>query len=71
MLHFAGANVSISRIKQFALIQPSTRSRLDVGINLKGMPAAGSIRLIQFHDLAQVRVESMADVNKELIAWLK
>jgi len=68
------AYVSLRRKKQFALIQPSTKTRLDVGINLKGKPAtdrleaSGSFNAMVSH---RVRLESPADANKELIAWLK
>jgi hypothetical protein len=65
--------VSLRRAKQFAIIQPSTATRLDVGINLKGTPpttrleASGSFNAMVSH---RVRVEKLEDVNPELIAWL-
>lgn len=68
------AYVSIRRSKQFAILQPSTATRLDVGINLKGvapagrLEASGSFNAMVTH---RVRVESAKDVNKELIGWLK
>ena len=68
------AYVSIRRSKQFALIQPSTKKRVDVGINLKGkapkgkIEASGSFNAMVSH---RVRLESKADVTKEVLAWLK
>ncbi len=68
------AYVSIRRQKQFAILQPSTATRLDVGINLKGkepterLEKAGSFNAMVSH---RVRVEKPADIDKELIAWLK
>ena len=68
------AYVSIRRSKQFAILQPSTAARLDVGIQLKGekpkgrLEASGSFNAMVTH---RVRVESAKDVNAELIAWLK
>lgn len=68
------AYVSIRRSKQFAILQPSTASRLDVGINLKGVPAqgrlepSGSFNAMVSH---RVRVEREGDVDGELVAWLK
>jgi hypothetical protein len=68
------AYVSLRRKKQFALIQPSTRTRLDVGINLKGkapggrLEASGSFNAMVSH---RVRLESAADANAEVVAWLK
>ena len=66
--------VSLRRSKQFALIQPTTKTRVDVGINLKGvapegrLEASGSFNAMVSH---RVRVESVKDVDKELIGWLK
>jgi len=66
--------VSLRRSKQFALIQPSTATRLDIGINLKGKPttkrleASGSFNAMVTH---RVRVASLAEADKELISWLR
>lgn len=68
------AYVSLRRSKQFGLIQPSTATRVDVGINLKGtMPSArleasGSFNAMVTH---RVRLSDKKDVNTELIGWLK
>lgn len=68
------AYVSLRRSKQFAILQPSTATRLDVGINLKGaaptgrLEASGSFNAMVSH---RVRVSAPADVNKELLGWLK
>jgi Domain of unknown function (DUF5655)/Domain of unknown function (DUF4287) len=68
------AYVSLRRKKQFALIQPSTAARMDVGINLKGqaatarLEASGSFNAMVSH---RVRVASLAEVNAELAAWLR
>jgi hypothetical protein len=68
------AYVSIRRSKQFAIIQPSTATRLDVGINLKGtkptgrLEASGSFNAMVTH---RVRVATIDDVDKELLGWLK
>ena len=66
--------VSLRRSKQFALVQPTTKTRVDVGLCLKGTPAgprleaAGSFNAMVSH---RVRVEKPGDVDQELIAWLK
>ena len=68
------AYVSLRRSKQFALVQPSTKTRVDVGINLKGAPttdrleASGSFNAMVSH---RVRLTSAKDVDKELVAWLR
>lgn len=66
--------VSLRRSKQFGLIQPSTKDRVDVGINLKGEPptprleASGSFNAMVSH---RVRIAGPAEVDAELIGWLK
>jgi len=68
------AYVSLRRKKQFALVQPSTKTRLDVGINLKGfdttdrLEASGSFNAMCSH---RVRMAEVEDINNELIAWLR
>ena len=57
-----------------AIIQPSTASRVDVGINLKGTPpgerleASGSFNAMVSH---RVRLESEKGIDAELKKWLK
>lgn len=68
------AYVSLRRSKQFGLIQPSTATRVDLGLNLKGDPAgerleaAGSWNSMCSH---RVRLSSAKDVDAEVIAWLR
>ena len=68
------AYVSLRRNKQFAIIQPSTATRIDVGINLKGtapterLEASGSFNAMVTH---RVRVEKPNDVDGQLLSWLK
>ena len=66
--------VSLRREKQFALIQPSTRTRVDVGINLRGadvtdrLEASGSFNAMVSH---RVRLSETGDVDDELVGWLE
>lgn len=68
------AYVSVRRAKQFAIVQPSTATRLDLGINLKGaapqgrLEASGSFNAMVSH---RVRLESPGDVDKSVTGWLK
>ncbi len=66
--------VSLRRKKQFAILQPSTATRFDVGLNMKGTPAAGRLEASGSWNTMvshRVRLESPKDVDKELIGWLK
>ena len=68
------AYVSLRRNKQFAIIQPSTATRVDVGLNLKGVSAAGrleppgSFNAMVSH---RVRVSAVGEVDAELTGWLR
>ncbi len=66
--------LSLRRNKQFALIQPSTATRVDVGLNLKGVDPKGRLEASgSFNSMCspRVRLESLKDVNAELGRWLK
>jgi len=66
--------VSLRRKKQFALVQPSTKDRLDLGLQLKGdapagrLEASGSWNAMVSH---RVRIGSEAEVDGEVEAWLR
>jgi predicted transport protein len=68
------AYVSLRRGKQFAIIQPSTGTRVDVGINLKGteptkrLEASGSFNAMVSH---RVRLSNLSEIDQELLGWLK
>ncbi len=68
------AYVSMRRKKQFAILQPSTKTRLDVGLNIKtkepsGMAEkAGSWNTMCTH---RIKVEDASALNEELKAWIK
>ena len=66
--------VSLRRNKQFAIIQPSTRDRLDLGIQLKGIPAterleaSGSFNSMVSH---RVRISDKTQVDRQIRKWLQ
>jgi len=66
--------VSVRRNKQFALIQPSTATRVDLGLNLKGkapterLEASGSFNSMCSH---RIRLTSPEDVDAAVKRWLK
>ena len=66
--------ISIRRTKQFAMIQPSAAGRLDVGLILRGTPAAGRLEPAGgFNALFthRVRVTSPGDIDAALTEWLQ
>jgi hypothetical protein len=65
--------VSLRRKKQFAMIGPVTNTRVEVGINMKGVP--GTERLVEQPSGGmcqyKVRVADAGEVNEELIGWVR
>lgn len=67
-------SVSILRKRQFILIKPATKSRIDLGFKLKGKPTSnrlensGPFGTMCTH---RVKIESETQVDKELKAWIK
>ncbi|MBP6017146.1 MAG: DUF4287 domain-containing protein [Candidatus Promineofilum sp.] len=66
--------VSLRRTKQFGLIQPSTATRVDVGINLKDVEPAGRLEKSgSFNSMVshRVRLSGPDDVDDQLLGWLR
>lgn len=67
------AYVSVRAKKQFAIIQPSTKSRIDIGLNfpkdiIVPIEPAGSFNSMVTH---RIRIESMDDFNSLTKEYLK
>ena len=68
------AYVSLRRAKQFAIIQPSTKTRIDLGLNLKDVNVQEPlIEGDKWSGMCSHRIEihSMEDINPAVIGWLK
>lgn len=66
--------LSLRRTTQFATLHPSTATRFDVGLKLKGVQPAGRLETAGSWNAMvthRVRLESVKDVDKELIKWLR
>jgi predicted transport protein len=67
------ASVSIKTKKQFALIQPSARTRIDLGLKLRGKPTGKRLKdsgLFGAMCTHRVEVFTKSDIDSELIDWL-
>lgn len=62
---------SLRRKKQFALITPATKTRIDLGLALKGEAAAGRLETYNAMCSHRVRLEAVKDFDKEVKAWMK
>jgi hypothetical protein len=67
------AYVSLRRKKQFAMIGPATNTRVEVGLNMKGVPATPRLVELPPGGMCQykVNVTDVKEVDDELIAWIK
>jgi len=66
--------VSLRRKKQFAILRPSTKTRFEVGINLKGQEAKGKLEAISAANAMcshKINLTGVQDIDKEVIDWLK
>ncbi|MEK6155022.1 DUF5655 domain-containing protein [Flavobacteriaceae bacterium 3-367] len=67
-------SVSIIRKKQFALIKPATKTRIDLGLKLRGKPITGRLENSgPFGSMCthRVRLTTVSEVDQELLEWLK
>lgn len=65
--------LSLRRRKQFAMIQPSTASRIDLGLILPGIVASGRLEpAAGFNALFthRVRITSPTDLDEQVTGWL-
>ena len=66
--------LSLRRRKQFAMVQPSTTSRIDLGLSLPATtPAAGRLEsAVKFNSLFthRVRITAATDLDDDLRGWL-
>ena len=68
------AYVSLRRKKQFAIIQSSTKDRLDIGLNIKGVEPSGIVEDGKKWNAMcthRIKIEDAKAVNKDLISWIK
>jgi hypothetical protein len=65
--------VSLRRKKQFAMIGPGSQARVDVGLNMKGLPATDRLLAEKPGGMCQYKVKltSPAEVDADLVGWLR
>ncbi|GAA4810985.1 hypothetical protein GCM10011365_13670 [Marinicella pacifica] len=66
-------SVSIIRKHQFALIKPATKSRMDLGLKLKGIEPQGVLETSgPFGTMCthRIQLKDLEDINDEVTTWL-
>lgn len=68
------AYVSLRRKKQFALLQPVTKTRFEIGIILKNQPGDGRLEAITAPNAMcthKISLHNDKDLDKQVLSWLK
>lgn len=65
------SSVSLRSKKQFALITPATKSRIDLGLALKGKAVTDRLETYNAMCSHRVRLEKEEDFNDQVKAWLQ
>jgi len=68
------AYVSFRRKKQFAILQPATKRRFEIGINLKGVEPKGKLEEIKTSNSMcshKINLTDIREIDKEVISWIK
>lgn len=68
------AYVSLRRKKQFAILQPATKTRFEIGINLKGQdPTERLVAMTSANAMCshKINLADIRDIDNEVITWLK
>jgi len=67
--------VALQRKKQFAVIKPSTSTRVDLGLKLKGVESEGRLQsagaLGSGSMTHKISISNLEEVDAEVIGWLK
>lgn len=67
------AYVSLRRKKQFATLQPATKTRYEIGINLKGQEPKGKLEAEKPNSMCshKIKIAEIGDIDKEVLDWIK
>lgn len=65
--------VSLRRKKQFAILNPATKTRFEIGLNLKGQEPQGKLAAEKPNAMCshKIGLADIKDIDKEVINWLK
>ncbi len=63
--------VSLRRSKQFAVIEPASASRMQLGINLRDAEPTERLRAAGGMCTHRVDVRSLEEVDAELLGWMR
>jgi len=67
------AYVSLRRKKQFAMLGPSTKDQVELGLNVKSLPASTRLKALPPGGMCQytVRLSELSEIDAELMKWVR
>lgn len=67
------AYVSLRRKRQFAILNPATKTRFEIGLNLKGQETTGKLEAEKPNAMCshKLSISGLQDIDEEVIGWLK
>lgn len=67
------AYVSLRRKKQFATLNPATKTRFEIGINLKGQEPKGKLEPEKPNAMCshKINLTDLKEIDNEVIQWIK
>ncbi|WP_316765351.1 DUF4287 domain-containing protein [Pedobacter frigiditerrae] len=65
--------VSLRRKKQFATLNPATKTRFEIGINLKGQEPSGILEAEKPNGMCshKINLTDISEINEEVMGWVK
>ena len=67
------SSVSFRRKKQFCLLEPKTKTRLELGLNMKNVEALGKLETCPPGGMCpfKIRIEKAEDIDGEVFGWIQ
>jgi predicted transport protein len=65
--------VSLKRKKQFVILNPASKTRFEIGFNLKGIEAKGKLENEKPNGICshKINLSDISEIDKEVIDWIK
>lgn len=65
--------VSIRRKKQFVILNPATKTRFEIGLNLKGQEPIGKLIAEKPNSMCshKINISDIKDIDEDVINWVK